>query len=344
MVAIVRVALSVIFLSLVLAFALDKIPLGPGFYMTILGAAAVSLCGTFFLYVFLGRVWSWLESRPNDMRLPKLSPRVDRVLHVLGALVLVGCLLGALFWIKSHQSNTLADAEAALANFQVQVAAGFDRSKLNQTLAEVERARRSLEQIWPNPVVSSPISLYAFRDIEEYHARIGPEYSGGQVECHLGGAVVSLPLEEAVEMPGENDYTLTPLHEMVHAMMCQYLGQESFYSIPRWFHEGMAELYENEAKHFRERAWNRVKVWFNRDKLMIPDTFCTEPFVRPESEIGLFYMTVLEFARFLEAEHSRDSLLGVVDDVRNGIEFEDSLRGQFGSKCVELYGNWLESW
>ena len=236
MVAIVRVVLSVVFLSLVLTFALDKIALGPGFNMTIVGAAAVALCVTLLLNVFFGRVVAWLEIRLNDLRLLKLSPRVGRVLSGLGALVMVGFSLGTLVWFNLHQSRTTADAEAALANFQVQVAVGLDRSNLNQTLAEFERARRSLEQEWPNPGDSSPIILRLFGGIEEYHAVTGRNYSAGEAFCPPTGAVVWLPLEEAIELPGENDHTRTPLHEMVHAMMCQYLGEEGFYSIPRWFH------------------------------------------------------------------------------------------------------------
>ena len=283
MVAIVRVVLSVVFLSLVLTFALDKIALGPGFNMTIVGATSVALCVTLLLNVIFGRVVAWLEIRLNDLRLLKLSPRVGRVLSGLGALVMVSFSLGTLVWFNLHQSRTTADAEAAIANFQVHVATGLDRSNLNQTLAEFERARRSLELVWPSPAYSSPITLRLFESIEEYHAETGRYYSDGSASCPPTGAVVWVPLEQAIELPGEDDHTRTPLHEMVHAMMCQYLGQEGYYSIPRWFREGMAELYENEAKHFRIRAENRIRVWFNGDKLMVPaDTFCTEPFMRPE--------------------------------------------------------------
>ena len=344
MVAIVRVVLSVVFLFLVLTFALDNIALGPGFNMTIVGGAAVALCVTLLLNVFFGRVVAWLEIRLNDLRPLKLSPRVGRVLSGLGALVMVGFSLGTLVWFNLHQSRTIADAEAALANFQVQVAEGLDRSNLNQTLAEFESARRSLEQEWPNLGDNSPITLRLFSSFEEYHAVTGRHYSAGEAFCPPTGAVVWLPLEEAIELPGENDHTRTSLHEMVHAMMCQYLGHEAFYSIPRWFHEGMAELYENEAKHFSIRVENRIRVWFYRDKLFPAEIFCTEPFMRPETEFGLFYMTVLEFARSLETEHGRDSLLGVVNDVQDGISFEESLQNRFGTTCVELYSDWLASW
>ena len=260
-------------------------------------------------------------------------------------LVTVVSVTGGIIWYKSHQSRTVADAEAALANFQVRYERGVDPSRLNQTLAEFERARRSLERTWPNPPDSAPITLRLFGSIEEYHAITGRHYTAGVAFCPPTGAVVWVPLEQAIELPGEDDHTRTPLHETVHAMMCQYLGEEGFYSIPRWFHEGMAELYENEARHLRpERVDNRLYVWFHGDKLMASESFCTEPFMRPESEIGLFYMTVLEFARSLETEHGRNSLLGVVDDVQDGISFEESLQNRFGATCVELYSDWLASW
>ncbi len=190
MVAIVRVVLSVVFLSLVLTFALDKIALGPGFNVAIVVAVAVALCVTFLLNVFWGRVWSWLEIRLNDLRLLKLLPRVGRVLSGLGLLVLVGFSLGALIWFYSHQARTAADAEDALANFQVHYTGGVDQSRLNQTLAEFERARRSLELVWPSPAYSSPITLRLFESIEEYHAETGRYYSDGSASCPPTGAVV----------------------------------------------------------------------------------------------------------------------------------------------------------
>ena len=337
--------LSAVLWLLLLPFVVDVVALGPWFRWAMLGSLAVAISLSFLLLVSFGPALEWVVNRLRNIHIPSRSRQGDRVLGGVIILVVVGLAAGGIIWFKSHQSKIVADAESAMANFEVNYAKGVDLSRLNQTLAEFERARRSIERVWPNLSDRSPITLRLFGSIEEYHAVTGRHHTAGVAFCPSTGAVVWVPLEQAIELPGEDDHTLTPLHEMVHAIMCQYLGQEAFYSIPRWFHESMAELYENEARHLRAgRATNRFNVWLNGNRLMSPDTFCTEPFMRPESEIGLFYMTVLEFARFLEAEQSRDSLLGVVDDVRNGIGFEDSLRGHFGSTCVELYGNWLESW
>lgn len=342
---VLRVVLSAMFLSLALPYAVDKIALGPDFNIAIVVAATVAFCAILLLNVFWGRVWSWFERQINRLRMLRLSPRVRRVMSSLGLLGIVAFSLVILIQFYSHQSRTVADAEAALRNFQVRAAPGLDKANFNQTLAEFERARRSLEKVWPKPADSSHITLRLFGSIEEYHAVTGRNNSAGAASCPPTGATVWVPLEQAIELPGEDDDTLTPLHEMVHAMMCQYLGQEAFYSIPRWFHEGMAELYQNEAPHlWTSRATNRLYVWFHSDKLMASESFCTEPFMQPKSEFGLFYMTVLEFARSLESEHGRTSLLAVVDDVQGGMRFEDSLQDHFGSACVELYGNWLASW
>ena len=337
--------LSAVLWLLSLPFVIDGVALGPSFRWALLGSAAVATCMSLLLMVSFGPALKWALSRLRDIRTPSRSSQRDRVLAgavILGTVVLA---TGGIIWYKSHQSRTVADAEAALANFQVRYERGVDPSRLNQTLAEFERARRSLERIWPHPAVSSPISLRLFESIEEYHAETGRYNSDGSASCPPTGAVVWVPLEQAIALPGEDDHTRTPLHEMVHAMMCQYLGQEGYYSISRWFREGMAELYQNEARHLRTgRATNRFNVWLHGDRLMSPELLCAEPLMRTEFESGLFYMTVLEFTRFLEAEHGRDSLLGVVDDVRNGLEFEDSLHDHFGNTCVDLYGNWLESW
>ena len=336
---------SAVLWFLSLPFVIDWVALGPSFRWAVLGSAAVATCMSFLLIVSFRPALKWVESRLRDIRIPSRSSQRDRVLAGAVILVTVVSVTGGIIWYKSHQSRTVADAEAALANFQVRYERGVDPSRLNQTLAEFERARRSLELVWPSPAYSSPITLRLFESIEEYHAETGRYYSDGSASCPPTGAVVWVPLEQAIELPGEDDHTRTPLHEMVHAMMCQYLGQEGYYSIPRWFHEGMAELYQNEARHLRTgRATNRFNVWLHGDKLMAPELFCGEPLVHTEFDFGLFYMTVLEFIRFLESEHGRDSLLEVVDDVRNGMEFEESLQNRFGTMCVELYSDWLASW
>ena len=57
---------------------------------------------------------------------------------------------------------------------------------------------------------------------------------------------------------------------MVHATWCQSLGRSSFESIPRWFHEGMAQWYENQGwRQFPDRAMNRGAVWMDRGNLLL---------------------------------------------------------------------------
>ena len=79
-------------------------------------------------------------------------------------------------------------------------------------------------------------------------ATSGFEWSGGYTSCQEEGVTVGVPLENASNVLEELPASRTPLHEMVHATWCQSLTRDLFRSIPRWFHEGMAQWYENEGR------------------------------------------------------------------------------------------------
>ncbi len=328
-----------------LPIVVDEVALGPRFRWAMWGTATVAICLSLSLLTAARPASRWVNTRFGNYRISRRFRPGDRALAGLVLLALVSLPAVWLIWLRIDQSRTAADADAAEANFHVHHAGGADQSRLNQTLAEFERARRSLVRVWQIPADSTPITLWLYESIEGYHSVTGLYRSAGAASCEPTGPVVWAPLEQAPELPGEDDHTLTPLHEMVHATMCQYLGAGRYHATPRWFHEGIAELYENDARHLKAtRTINRLYVWLHGDILMPPPFFCTEPLNRNGFEFRLFYRTALEFTRSLEAKHGRDSLLGVVDDVQGGIPFEKSLQDRFGATCVELYGNWLESW
>ena len=251
--------------------------------------------------------------------------------------------------ISDHRSRP-HDAEAALQSFVPNCASDVDQARLERTLAEFERARRRLAKLWLVPESSPRISLCLFRDAGEHKAytleKWGFDWAAGHASCLKDGVVVGVPLEDAPNVLEELPVSGTLSHEMVHATWCQKLGQDSFFSIPTWFHEGMANRYGYEGTHhFFERAWNRPMVWLSRADLLPPTQFCGYQ-IRARgdrAEIGLFYGTSWEFIRSLEASHGIQNLNAVVNDVGAGMDFEDSLSHRLGGICSELYGEWSQS-
>ena len=332
---------------LILPIVIDGVPLGPDFRLAIFASIVGAVSAGLFLTLLFLLANTWVNRRASRQFQANLSRRQRLGVLVFVTVAAIGCATGLWMWIDSKHSRTIADAEAARLHFNVtNYGQDFHQSKTNQTLAEFERARRRLEQEWPRPDTVSPISVHLFRDIEDYHANTGRSLSRGLAWCQPTGAVVAVPLEEAMAFLAENDYTRTPMHETVHAMMCQSLGDRAFYSIPRWFHEGMAETYENEGSYQRvDRALVRFFFWImSDDDIMYPQVFCGEPLDDPASDMVLFNRIAMEFVRALVGDHDGDTLNELVEDVGNGIAFEDSLYNHFGGTCVELYSDWVKSW
>ena len=291
--------------------------------------------------------WLTLVKPRNDGRFNawlKGHQRKASLILIVAVLLVVG--LDMTPRIIEHRSRG-DDAEAALQSFVPVYGSGVDPAKVERTLAEFERSRRKIADLWSVPNPTPPISLYLFRDLREYQAymaTLGVDWSGGYAICQPNGVTVGVPLENASNVFEESPASRIPLHEMVHAIWCQSLGQGPYRSIPRWFHEGMAQRYENDGlSKFSERALNRWTVWMSRGSLLSATEFCNYTSGGSRADIELLYSTSWEFIRSLEAGNGIKTLNAVVEDVRAGKAFGDSLRDRFGGSCSELYTSWSQS-
>ena len=343
------------FFGLGLLFVIDKVPLGPEFgpALTIYLADAVTTgLGSALL---LARGWTLYRDRSDQYC--KLWT-FKRVILGLAAIALVAalCAVVSIAWSDVRLSGTEADAESARQEFRVfTYGDDLDQSKLDRTLAEFEQARRRLEGEWPESREALPIELHLFKDIQQFHDRRGRmEWAVGAAYCSLTNVAIAVPLEEGLGAFESSDHSRAPMHEMVHAMMCQSLGASAYFLVPSWFHEGLAQLYENEV--FGRIHWRvlvRSLAWYLGEYLSAPETFCSQQGFDSQDDVALFYFISMEFVRFLEARHGRDALNSVVEDVGSGGAvwdvgsvqvFNDSLRDRFGGTCEYLYSEWVESW
>ena len=317
----------------------DKVSLGGRFGLAVVATLAASVCIVFFTALSIIRSsGQWVEqfnswSRRNASR---LSIGVPAILLLIPGLFLSPYACESL--------SRAADAESAQQVFELEGISSIEPGSMEYTLAEFERSRRRLEGIWPLPEDTPPISLHFFRDISEYHSTIGSEWSAGLLWCQETRATIFVPLEEVPDIFSEDEESDTPLHEMVHAMICQSIGKQAFRSIPSWFHEGIAQFHEyGSFFRFSARVNNRISVWFKRQELMNPNRFCSYIPHDDYAEISLFYATAWEFVRSLAVGRGIDALNAVVADVGSGMAFEDSLRNHFGGTCIDLYSEWFHS-
>ena len=325
--------------TLVELVVVEAVSLGPRFGpMTTVGAPLIALP----IAVGLSLIKPRNPEQSSDWH--KRHPKKAALILIVVPLLMVGVAMSPA--IIEHRSRG-SDADAALQSFVPIYESGVDPAKVERTLAEFERARRNLADQWLVPDSSPRISLVLFRDIREYKAYMtisGLDWSGGYALCLENGVTIGVPLEDASNLLEESPASRTPLHEMVHATWCQSLGQDPYRSIPRWFHEGMAERYENKGvRQFLDRALNRWAVWIGRGGLLSATEFCGYTSGASRADIGLIYSTSWEFIRSLEAGHGIRNLNAVVEDVGAGKDFEDSLRDRFGGTCHELYTAWSQS-
>lgn len=332
-----------------LAFAIpviDRVTLGPSFMNSILFASVLALVPGAFIAFLLGRC----KRTPPKPSKEWPFNRKQTLILVISVSLLLGIVSMLSTWaLQSREDGNAAKAEEARTRFVVVsytgTGPGFSSEAVNQTLAELEDSFQKLKDNWEFPEMADRISVWLFRDLQDYQAATGAQDAAGHAYCTAEhGAVIVVPLEKAPSSAIEVDSSRTPTHEMVHALMCQSLGSEAFYSIPRWFHEGLAEQYAMEGlARIIPRVKKRVALWFNRENLMETDRFCALRLKTIDIvEFLLFYETAREFVNSLEARYNERSLNLVVGDVRTGLTFDESMQTRFGGTCNELYSRWKD--
>ena len=332
--------------------AAGQIPLGPQFKIATVGAPVAGVAVPVVM-LLIGRLLGkrWPKTEPKEERREFKLRSFSRKEYLAGA-VIVAIAIGACWaslevlevWTSIREERTASRAEMARQDFEVFLYGDrLESAQVNQTLAELHEAYEHLGRELPKQIRDGPISVHLFRNLREYRSVTATPGAFGSVLCNATGTLLAIPLENIPDLLAE-DESRTPVHEMVHALMCQALGPEATHSISRWFHEGMAQMYESDGPGKFSGTVNRIRVWFKRHDLMAAHAFCSASTWVSHAEKKLFYRTSMEFVRTLESQHGRDKLIGVIQAVQEGETFEESLHEQLGGSCDELYERWLASW
>ena len=340
------ILLSMLSIPLFMIVAIQTVPLGPRFIGSVITAWTLAVLLSALAAILLNR------GAPKEIKQSVRWPftKKQTVMVAITGLLLVPALSLAGFVEREIKEAVNADgAEAARQRFIFESHLGsgpeFDVRAVNQTLADLEDSYQRLKHNWPLPKETDKIYVQLFRDLQSYHDQTGNSNAAGHFRCTEYSPVISIPLEDSPSASSADTFSRTPIHEMVHALMCQSLGRGAYISVPPWFHEGIAMRYHTEGLvRTKMRVETRLGTWLKRDELMNEAKFCRGgPDMGDRKEQALFYSSALELVRSLEARNGMETINLVVEDVRKGGEFEGSIRSRLGGTCKELYGKWKGS-
>ena len=320
----------------------ERAALGPNFPVLVITSFVLGSAATVAVNTVLSR---WTSNYLLIIQWRQIPTGKRLVFLGSGSAVIAGCLT---VLIVSNGLNSLqlgGGKESAAQDFQVYLhGREFDERRLSRTLDEFAQARVDVEKRFPQKERSTPISLSLYPDMKSYHEETGLILSRGSMKCVPGGPHISAPLERNPNLITGSDGSRTPLHEMAHAKTCQVLGP-AFHHVPNWFHEGTAELVRTEREHALFRTMDRMRVWLvGARNAPSAQALCEGSPGENAREQTRFYLTATEFLRFLESRHGPDATWNIIQEIREGQTFEESMRTQFGADCQHLYANWLKSW
>ena len=335
---------SVCFNLVFLTILTDLTPLGPGFKTMVFFSLAIgALTSALFTKLAGPKIQAVIQTAPWK----KPLSYVQKTILILGVAAVISAYITAAFiW---HGINNLriekdlrSDQQAIEATL---VGTGFNAARTNGTLAKFQNARRNLEPRLPSGKRIAPISIKLYPSLEEYQEQTQMDLANASMRCLETGPEIYAPVEGPPNPITWRSGAGAPVHEMAHALVCQALGTKRFHQIPDWFHEGTAEILRNETQPKIIRTMNRIRVWTADDQQLPPShQICRGNPGNLAKERNWFYLTATEFTRALESRKDQDILNQVILDLQAGSTFEESLRGQLGKPCEELYREWLESW
>ena len=324
--------------------AVELVPIGPQFAKGVITAWSLATLVS-ALIIATPQVLK-KKGTPSSKRSP-LERGQGIALIIIGVLGVVLPFIILFLEREITEMRNESKAERAKSRFAITHHLGggpeFGKESLEQTLAELEDSYLQLRRNWTIHQETERINIWLFRDLQAYSEATEQDDATGHVWCsHDQGPVISIPLEEAPSASKQDNFSRTPMHEMVHALICQGLGRERFIAIPSWFHEGIATRYETEGfLRVKMRIEIRVATWLKRNELLDQERFCTEsPQRMSRLDAVLFYASAHEFVRFLQSKYELSSINMVVEDVRTRLPFEESIQKRFGGTCQEIYGDW----
>jgi hypothetical protein len=236
-----------------------------------------------------------------------------------------------------------ADAAAAREAFVVEDYSGpEDDGGFLQTLAELEQSRAELAELWeatPEQVARIHVRLYPSHS-DFLRATGQPLTTLGITMCSGREAIIAMPTTSRLQtlVTEGSLVSTTPRHELAHAMMCVVLGERDFNAIPRWYHEGIAQLQQHGGfAGWPRRATSMTLVSLTPESLPEDEEFCGD---RVRGQVSSFYEASWAFARWLEFEYGEAAVRQLAFASQRPDTFDKAFAALTGSTCPETYSAW----
>jgi len=290
----------------------------------------------------VGCFW-WLRSLRRQEK-PKERPRRSRVHRAIIVSVLVLIMLAGISLPIYKNQKTVGEnrnlLNSAVMHFQV-TAPGVTQKSINATLVDLERAYEELDDHLSAAERTVIMKVRLFPSLDAFQQYTNGQYLG-ITSCSDGAPAITLPARQPGDaLPGQPG-ALTPRHEMVHAMICMTAGP---ISIPRWFHEGLAEYETLKGVDWLvSRTGLRLFLWGERDRIPSQNALASySPDSSTKELEGLHYATSFELMRYIVRSLKGRSPWMIVREVSEGRSFDSCLEDATGHGFGELYGEWLVS-
>jgi hypothetical protein len=279
-----------------------------------------------------------LRKQGKRSQRPRRTRRDTAILAILVLCVALAVIPLVIYQNQKDVATKRNLLSSANTHFQV-LGSDVTQEDINATLMALERAHQELDAHLSPQYTSVAIKVRLFPSLDEYQQSLNDQ-SIGTTNCSEGVPEISLPVQQPRDaLPGQ-PASLTPKHEMVHAIICGMAGPSS---IPRWFHEGLAEYESLKGMDWLvARTSLRLYLWGERESILTEDALVSYSANGSTRELQeLYYATSFEFMRYIVRSLKGRSPWGIVTGVSDGRSFDSCFEDATGHNFEGLYSQWL---
>lgn len=273
------------------------------------------------------------------------SPTGRQLLAIVVTVVLISLAiwLGLRFHMSAEDRALLDRAQQ---HFSAIVHGTISTGRVESILIELEGEYERLHKRYALPTYRSLVEVNLYSNVTEFQLSTGrPSKALGFTTCLLHGPVIYLPVDEKGGKSLDQYSYSTPEHEMVHAVICDLAGRQQAYSIPLWFHEGLAECESLKGlSNIWERLDSRWYLWRHKSETMPVEAFLSTTSPYPGEEETIFYISSFEFMRYITNRFGEQIPWNILKKVAEGETFDTAFKHMTNYDSTYEYEEWLRTY
>lgn len=217
-------------------------------------------------------------------------------------------------------------------HFRVEFDGAVNLAAAYQLLQIMEQAWREVGRLLDHtPRQKISIILFTGGSYRQLAAKgFAPDWSGG----FWDGQKIRVPSEKAASIDAATRNTL--YHEYVHALIHDRAGT-GYSRIPRWLHEGLAQLAEPDNSTWKWNNYRPPAGWIPPSIAMLGTIGWN--FLGPEAAAQL-YLQSFSLVKYMTTAYPRRNILALIDAFAAGAELDAAFRQVYGIDSVEMHNRW----